>query len=151
MSEMWCSIDPGETTGFAIFVDGKPESFGKVKFKEFNAWLAEQNPDLFLVENYLIRPPELTGGRWIHQWDEGKTLQLIGAIEFKAYLLGVPVIRQEPSAKVMGYTLMKMEYKRGKKDMHVYDALAHGYVYKAKQDNLRFTPNGQNFKKKTSH
>ena len=124
------SVDPGGTTGYAFFLDGKLESVGEVQFDNFNKWLLSIEPvDLIVVENYRIRPPNMTGGKFAHQWDKGETLRLIGRFELYCEQKSIPLIKQEPMVKPQGYKLMGKEYIKGKKGMHIFDAVAHGHVF----------------------
>lgn len=128
-------VDPGGTTGICHFEDDKLVGVEEVKFDDFNKWLQGQTPDLFVVENYRIRPPNQTGGKFVHAWDKGEALQIIGAIKFFCSLHDIEIVPQEPTMKPQGYKLMGMTYVKGKKGMHMYDAVAHVRVYLAKESN----------------
>lgn len=123
------AIDPGNTTGFAFFQQGResPVSFGEVKADDFNKWLRSiSDPKLWVVEDYIIRPGTA------NQWNKGDTLKLIGRIELYTDILGANLVMQQPSIKPLGYGHAGMEYVKGKSGMHIYDAIAHGAFYRAK-------------------
>lgn len=124
---MIIAVDPGKTTGVASFTeDGDVISFGEIKWDEFHSWLHElQDVTMWVVEDYKIRPAGVQGG-YGHEWNDGKALQIIGAIKYHAWAMNAEVVLQQPSIKPVAYRVLGMEYKKGKKGMHIYDALAHG-------------------------
>ena len=131
------AIDPGGTTGFALF-NGEliPEAVGEVKQDDLFDWLSSyKDVDIWVVEDYFVRPGKGKNG-YQHQWNRGDTFRIIGAIHFHAFLTRSEFQLQQPSQKVMGYKLMGKEYVKGKKDMHMFDAIAHGHVYLSKNPRL---------------
>lgn len=121
---IYTAIDPGETVGWAVFDGQHPIEFGTSKYPdEFHNWLQDHKTELFIVEDYKIRP------RVNHDWNAGTTLRCIGAILYHAARSGVPVELQQPSIKPVGYGMMGKEYIKGKKGQHIMDALAHGVYY----------------------
>lgn len=122
------AFDPGKTTGFAIFEDDKPVEFGTLTTKEYFEFLAkETDADYFVVEDYVIRTQKFGG--FDHNFDKGIALQLIGAAKLRAYQLEATINLQPPSLKPGAYAQMGAEYKKGKRNMHHMDALAHGTWY----------------------
>jgi hypothetical protein len=62
-------IDPGKFIGWARFLNAMPQTVGILKFgDDFWDWLDEEKPELFVVENYIIRPKHTQGG-YAHQWN----------------------------------------------------------------------------------
>lgn len=121
------SFDPGKTTGFAIFQDCNVINVGTKKWEiEVLDWINELQADLFVVENFRLRKDQTN---W---WNEGETLQVIGAIKARARMIGCPVELQEPNVKPVAYAWLKQDYKKGKANMHHMDALVHGNYYLVK-------------------
>lgn len=118
------ALDPGKTTGFAIFTDDKPVRFGTLTTKEYFEFLVEQDAKYWIVEDYVIRTAQFGGHD--HSFDKGIALQLIGAAKLKAFQTGSEIHLQPPSLKPGAYAQMGAEYKKGKRNMHHMDALAHG-------------------------
>lgn len=129
------AVDPGGTTGWAIYdiPSQSPIVFGEVKGGDFYEWLRDYTPDIstWVVEDYFVRPQGKAGG-FQHHWDKGETFRKIGAIEYAAFLQGAEFYLQQPSLKPIAYKHINMEYKKGKKGMHIYDALAHGKLWLVK-------------------
>ncbi len=134
------AIDPGNTTGWARFRETDFNSvhkhwtideFGRVDKDDVWEWIEDTGPDLYVVENYRIRPAAIQGN-YSHQWSSGETLRIIGAIDSRARRIGSPVVLQEPAIKPVGYGLAGIKYKAGKKGTHEFDAIAHGVYYLVK-------------------
>lgn len=130
------SIDPGGTTGFAHFLQEEDEqwrvkTFGEVAKADVYDWIEDTGPDLYVVENYRVRPQSISG--YSHQWSSGETLRIIGALESRARRIGSPLVLQEPAIKPVGYAHAGLKYVKDKKGMHVQDAIAHGVFYLVKQ------------------
>ncbi len=119
------ALDPGESTGWAIFQDAGIEDFGTLKKHEVEDWLIDQKPDVVVVEDYKIRPNKFNA----HAWSSPYTLQLIGSIKTIFKMKGIQVILQQPSVKPVGYGLAGATYVKGKPNMHYLDAIAHGCFY----------------------
>lgn len=118
------ALDPGKTTGFAIFVDDKPSEFGEMTTKEYFAFISKAEAEYFVVEDYVIRTAK--HGGFDHSFDKGIALQLIGAAKLRAYQLDATINLQPPSLKPGAYAQMGAKYEKGKRGMHHMDALAHG-------------------------
>lgn len=130
------AVDPGGTTGWVLYdiPSQKPLEMGETKEDKLNEWLAgyQSDVDVWVVEDYFIRPAHMQKG-FAHQWDKGTTHRILGKIEYAAFLHGAEFHLQQPSVKVMGYKRLGMEYKKGKKGMHIQDALAHGKLFLEKE------------------
>lgn len=135
MHEMIC-VDPGKTTGWARFYNGTLNMVGEVEFEDTWNWLRDLSPDLFVVEDYIIRPGSIQGG-YNHQWNRGHALQIIGAIKYHATVEHCEMVLQQPAIKPLGYKFMGGEYVKGKKGQHMKDAVAHGFYYLSKQENAK--------------
>lgn len=121
------SFDPGRTTGFAFFQDINVTRVGTWSWEsEVLDAINELQADLFVIEDFLIQKDRLD------RWNKGESLQVIGAIKARARMIGAAVVLQQPSIKPVAYAWLRMEYKKGKKDLHHMDALVHGNYYLVK-------------------
>lgn len=128
-------VDPGQSTGWAKFIDGEIDSFGTVQYEApFQEWLAEQHPNVWVVEDYIIQPK-----RFDHNMDKGVTLQVIGAIKFQAQRTGSVLALQQAALKPGAYAHMGATYVKGKKGMHYMDAIAHAHEYMLKNRMISYT------------
>lgn len=132
------AIDPGNKTGWAVYdTDHDPviTEFGLAKpISDFYELLISgkfNDVDLVVSEDYKIRPADLNKG-WSHEWNNGPALQVLGAIDFWAQEYSIKTARQQASIKPAGYGYIGMTYKKGKPDMDMYDAIAHGAYYLVK-------------------
>lgn len=127
------AFDPGETTG-AARVDsdtGELRSSNQIQGPPFLfAWLREYlekcvwRPDVVVVERFKLYPWAAKG----LSWSEFFTVEVIGAIEYQAWLSGIEVVRQDAShAKCITVTkspsLLLMSNK------HALDAYKHALLY----------------------
>jgi hypothetical protein len=90
-------IDPGETTGVAVFLDSSFVSCDQLKTKEMplaadtmSRYIMNQRPDIIVMEAYRIYNWKTRS----HANSDVHTLRLIGAIQYIAYLDGIPVVFQ---------------------------------------------------------
>jgi len=121
------SFDPGKTTGFAVFQDTNVTNVGTKAWEaEVLDWINELQADLFVIEDFLIQTDRTD------RWNKGESLQVIGAIKARARMIGAAVVLQQPSIKPVAYAWLRMEYKKGKKNLHHMDALVHGNYYLVK-------------------
>lgn len=77
------ALDPGHTTGWSLFVDGKLERSGQVKsleegWRSLDSLFIDTNPTAVVFENYRVYEHKLSR----HANSEVYTLRLIGAIEY---------------------------------------------------------------------
>lgn len=132
MDSVYLAIDPGQTTGYAMFnAQGIVTFMGKIKgedkFLDELELLVQTRPGLktIIMETYRNRPGATNA------WSKGATQQHIGAIKRIARKAGVKVVEQEPSpALVIGLKFIGMSETY--KNKHVPDevsALAHGTYY----------------------
>jgi hypothetical protein len=124
------AVDPGGTTGWARFEtpSQKPVEIGEVVKDKLYSWLELQtnHGTIWVVEDYIIRPPSRRQGGHDHFWNKGDTLRLIGAIQYHAHIHQQLFYLQQPSIKPLAYKQMGAEYVKGKPNMHIKDAVAHG-------------------------
>lgn len=91
------------------------------------AWLvAHSELDVLIVENYRILPEDWQGKEKANVWSENHESQIIGMARFSCFESDIELVIQETSIKPAGYGYAGMRYVKGKKGMHMQDALAHG-------------------------
>lgn len=118
--------------GWAYFESGHSVGMGTVEGDiAIYTWIAQQQPDIWIVEDYKIRPPQVNRG-WDHRWNSVFPAKVIGAIEYWALSCGVPVILQQPSIKPVAAKragLINYDTKAKGKGVHQMDAYLHGMYY----------------------
>lgn len=119
------AIDPGKFIGWARFENHMPVTVGVLEFGDsFYDWLAEEKPDLFVVENYLVRPAAAQKG-YAHQWNKGEALQVIGAVKYHAHHYGIPLVLQQASIQPHAAKRSGIPYKKGRSN-DINSAVLHG-------------------------
>lgn len=119
------AIDPGKFIGWARFHNNMPLTVGVLDFGDaFWDWLDAERPDLFVLENYIIRPKHIQGG-YAHQWNHGEALQVIGAVKSHARRFGVPLVLQQSSIQSTESKRTGIPYKRGRSN-DINSAVLHG-------------------------
>lgn len=139
----YLAIDPGGTTGWALFDEGGDTlGFGKVKGHDnFLDWLEdtvrlnEPKVSTIILENYKVG--RSGGSQFTHSFGDVPTLQLIGAIKRVAKKASIPIVEQSPNDMYMGLRHLGLwtRYRGDGKALHVPDdqsALAHGVWYLTK-------------------
>lgn len=118
-------IDPGKFIGWAKFENEMPVTVGVFEYDEtFFDWLSDENPDLFVMENYIIRPSHQARG-YKHQWGKGEALQVIGAVKFHTRQRGIPLVLQEASIQPISSKRSGVPYKKGQSN-DINSAVLHG-------------------------
>jgi hypothetical protein len=135
------SIDPGKHTGWAAWEsgDGHPTllMMGVTETeKELYKLLSDIldsgfRYDQLVVEDYKIRPKELTHG-YAHQWNSGVALQVIGAVELYSTITNTPVHRQPASVLPVGCGYIGYSYRKGIHVPNNVSAIAHGAYWLVK-------------------
>ena len=125
-------LDPGQTTGVAVLqvVDKVPSPtyLGEVKdptLLEIEGLFV--GCDVVVCENFLVRPAKARKGAF--DWQDMVAPRVIGAVTTLASMHNKELILQEPSIKPMGYGFANLRYVKGKKGVHIQDAVAHGMYY----------------------
>jgi hypothetical protein len=123
-------LDPGETTGWAIFRNGNLTGSGQFRVTNtlvFDKIIDRLEPTHLVVENYRIYPWKSKQ----HNWSDVPTLRYIGAIQHAAALRGVPITMQMAQLVKTFCTNTKLKswgvYKEDKK--HANDAIRHGCYF----------------------
>lgn len=138
-------FDPGTTIGYAIADKGKCVNMSFVKWgPEFFKFLNDGMtlPDVLIIENYRIRPPNLVGAaiKTGRLWESPDALKVIGALHYWWFLKGrtTSVVMQEPVNKSIGYKLMSKEPLPHSNPLnHALDAWAHILYYFHKRGELK--------------
>lgn len=123
------ALDPGGTTGYAIFSDLNLTKAGQCigSHVNMNKLIDMVEPDAIVCEDYLVYP-------WAsktHKWSRVPTLRLIGGIEFKC-AVEKRVLHLENAQTAKGFVTDKRlrewgYYKEGLP--HARDAIRHGCYY----------------------
>ena len=136
-------IDPGKTTGWAVAELGEnrrivPKNFGH-STDPTGLELLEmmKESDYIIVEDFLVDPRFARSGAF--DYDSMIAPQVIGSIKTLAAQVKKEIVMQPASVKPVGYGFLGKKYKKGKKGMHQWDALAHIYYFAVKK--LRALPN----------
>jgi hypothetical protein len=132
-------IDPGKTTGWGqveLKEDRKlhPLGYGETK-DESGLDLLDllKSSDLIVIESFLVRPKHARGGAF--DYDDMVAPRVIGSLQTLCKMNEKKFHMQPASIKPVGYGFLGKEYKRGKKGMHKWDALAHVAYYAVKNLN----------------
>jgi hypothetical protein len=130
MSELIIGVDPGSHCGWAKFEDGHNIGLGVLNGPdEIFDWISEQQPTVWVCEDYKIRPPS-GPTRWSHQWSSVFPIKVIGAIEYHGRTHGIPVVLQQPSIKrVAAGRSGLINYDTKKRGAHAMDAYLHASYY----------------------
>lgn len=137
--ETFLALDPGETTGWALFnlQEPKPIQMGGAAYGEdLYKLLMMMDPKFFIVEEFMVRTARVgkqQGIKYTKEWDKVVTARAIGMIESRAFHIGCPVYFQQASI------LSSMAQKYGfpskghlRSAQHPVDAILHGYYYAEK-------------------
>jgi hypothetical protein len=132
-------LDPGDTTGYAVFRAGVLKASGQFRvdpttLAKFHSLMSHYKPDLLVVENYRVYQHKLKQ----HANSTVPTIQYIGAIRSFAQLLGIPIVFQWAfQAKGFGtdYRLRELGlYQPNRR--HANDAIRHAvywYIFHPRQ------------------
>lgn len=134
-------IDPGKTTGWGLVTFGEDGHHTAIKFGTSKDPNLLDILDLILeadhivYENFFVRPNQARRGSF--DWDPMVTPQVIGALKLLCHQHGKPISEQSPSVKPVGYGFASLNYKKGKKGTHEFDALAHAFYCAVKNFGLK--------------
>lgn len=123
---MYLALDPGMTTGFAIFSEeGEIIWIGEKDMSRMDEWLETLGGDFkaIILESYSLYPhvPQM--------YSKMETVQVIGKIKSWAHKRGIPIVEQAPELRKIGYKYMGKKIPSKKADSHRLDALAHGVYF----------------------
>ena len=132
-------LDPGGTTGWCTATDWLLDNVGEWDKEQLYSTILNDIPqyDLVICEDYIIRKPE-GNFSYNHIWSRGDTLRLIGAIEFACWASGTQLVFQQASIKPAASKMTggRIPYVKGKKGMHMYDAILHLMYYALTQKKI---------------
>jgi len=128
------ALDPGETTGWAIYLDHKLFRSGQIKTKTVETGVSEllellrcYKPDFLVYEHYRVYQHKAKD----HAHSDLHTSQFIGAIKTICLLRDIPYHTQMASQAKGFCTDEKLKfwglYKKGEK--HARDAIRHGAYF----------------------
>jgi hypothetical protein len=118
------SWDPGKVTGMAKgTVEGKLLGMAQYTQTELFDFLNTMNKDVdtFIIEEFRIRPDKAAS----FIYSDMQTIQIIGALRYKAHQLGAPVFIQSPTLKSLGYKYAGITPPKNHDISHSSDAYSH--------------------------
>ena len=135
MTSKYLAIDPGMTSGWAVFDEvGTIIEYGQFAYADATKELKVLIHDELLtiiVEDYKNHP-------WMKQkgWGKNETSKLIGKIETLAELRDIPIVLQSNTVKGIGYMYAGLKPPSNHSISHQFDAYAHG-VYWLQTEGIR--------------
>lgn len=128
------ALDPGETTGYALFKYDHMVEAGQLATHNVYAgvdlleeMLKKHQPDMVVYEDYRVYAWKAQS----HSWETLHTPRFIGAIQTLTYLRQIPVLAQMAQQAKMFCTDQKLQqwdyYQKGQR--HARDAIRHGCYY----------------------
>jgi hypothetical protein len=125
---MILAIDPGDVSGYAFLNrEGVLADMGQFKLANMPTFLDSlSGVSVIVLENFRIRPGQN------FSWSEMNTIQVIGAIKYRAHQLKCPVVLQEPSAYPIGIKWAGLVLPKDHSISHQVVAYAHGTYYSHK-------------------
>lgn len=128
-------LDPGQTTGWAVFSGGDLEDCGQLDtqdpvafFMEVTALVESYLPGQILFEEYRVRGNKFSE----HVGSEVVTIQNIGALKVIAFEQGLPTPAQQGAGLAKGFgtdSKLKMWGLYNTGHRHANDAIRHGVYY----------------------
>jgi hypothetical protein len=124
-------VDPGDTTGYALFYDdGELHKKGQADFDKFLDVIALDQYDRIVVEDYRLRAgkqAQQTGSRF-------QAVQVIGALKFAAKLREIPFELENVQAKTLGSMYSGVKPPSDHKKSHEIDAYNIGIYWLVTHD-----------------
>lgn len=126
---MILAIDPGDVSGYAFLnMEGVLTDMGQFKLANMNTFLDSLHGiNTIVLENFRIRP----GMNF--SWSEMDTIQVIGAVKYRAHQLKCKVVLQEPSCYSIGSKWAGVQIPKDHSISHQVVAYAHGTYYSHKK------------------
>ncbi|MNO70446.1 hypothetical protein D3C76_613280 [compost metagenome] len=138
--EVLLSLDPGETTGWSVFIDGKLHEAGQAKtftggWQEIDDLFDYVRPTMVIYENYRVYEHKLSR----HANSEVYTLRLVGVIEYLCEVkYKIPYYNQMAHQAKGFVSDEKLKawnmYQTGQK--HARDSIRHGIYFLLFDKNL---------------
>lgn len=125
MHSAYLALDPGHATGWAKFgEDGNGKGIGTCKTREeVYKLLTDTKPDVIIMEDWISKGGVSFGG------DKMETIRVIGAVEFYAYLRGIPIHLQPNTIKSIAYMWAGIKKPKNHALSHETDAYCHGVYF----------------------
>jgi hypothetical protein len=114
------AVDPGRTTGVALFVDGQFVQGREVKFHQLEA-LMDLEPDEIVIEAFRMTTKH-------HGVNYSDPLEAIGVMRWLALKAGIPFHLQSPSVLASRHARTAQTLHRS---VHVRSAATHGLYWLA--------------------
>lgn len=131
--KFYLSVDPGITTGFAIFDEkGDLKDVGDVKESKFYEWVYNLDwprMQVLICEDYLLFAHKAQA----QSYSRFPTVRFIGAITYAAWLAKVPIVFQKPDIKNIAYKWAGIMKPKNHDMSHQTDAFVHGVYYLQKK------------------
>lgn len=126
---MILAIDPGDVSGYAFLnMEGVLADMGQFKLANMESFLdGLHGINVIVLENFRIRPDQN------FSWSEMNTIQVIGAIKYRAHQLKCKVVLQEPSCYSIGAKWAGVTIPKDHSISHQVVAYAHGTYYSHKK------------------
>jgi hypothetical protein len=123
---MYLGIDPGGTTGYAIFDEvGDVIDFGDIPDTEIDDWLdaLDYEIETVIIEEYRVYPhiPQV--------YSKMETPQTIARVKSWAHKAKVKVVEQPAQLTQIGYKYLGLKKPKKKADTHKWDAVAIGVYW----------------------
>lgn len=134
------AFDPGGTSGWAFLIDGVTKKIGEIKKVNWQDGLIELfnelEPDVAVCEDFINRPK--WNKKHVNQqtWRKNEVPKQVGNVELICKMKGVRYVCQQPAIKPVGYGYAGLEYVKGKKGVHMQDAIAHGVYFYVKETGI---------------
>lgn len=127
--ERLLAIDPGKTTGWALFVNGELCDCGEIRnssVKELEVLFNKVKPTVVVCEDYKVYAWKAAA----HTWSDLPVSKLIGTIETLCYLRNAQFTTQMAITGKMFCTNKRLEeWNIHVKGGHAEDAIRHGCYY----------------------
>jgi hypothetical protein len=138
------ALDPGETTGYAVFVDGKPIAFGEMdRWHGLKTLIRAERPDAVVVESFRLYASKAA----VQIGSEFIPAQVVGVARFLAGEADVPLTFQPASVIHDGESKLSPPMARLVNPVsppgnspHGRDALAHGFYFLRSQEKATLPP-----------
>lgn len=136
-------LDPGETTGWSLFLNGTKNQEGQVRtilnegsklvvdWESLETLVHKTQPTYIVCEDYRIYQHKLDQ----HTFSSVATLRLIGGIDYTAYKLGIPIAYHmaiehkgfcdDKKLKMWGYWAIGLKHSRDSIRLGCYHLLFH--------------------------
>lgn len=130
--ERLLSLDPGETIGWALFVDGEFTDCGQKEAKDLPTQAIEElfndtQPTVVVAEDYKVYAHKADA----HKWNDLFTPRLLGMIELLCFQKKLPLHTQMAGTVKQFCSAVRLAewgfHKPGKR--HADDAIKHGTYY----------------------